>query len=174
VEQLTGIRIDYYLLTSFSQVVSMVDLIGGLEVDVPYPMSDSASGASFGAGPQVLNGKETLAFSRNRKDTPQGDFSRSENQGRVLLAALKEFQGQFAQDPSALFQWIDVGHSNLRTNLTLDEVFELMLTSLSIEPRKVKNLVLSGSVGYAGSASVVFLGEPARRIFADMRGDGLA
>jgi LCP family protein required for cell wall assembly len=174
VEQLTGIRIDYYLLTSFSEVVSMVDLIGGLEVDVPYPMSDSASGASFGAGPQVLNGKETLAFSRNRKDTPQGDFSRSENQGRVLLAALKEFQGQFAQDPSALFHWIDVGNSNLRTDLTLDEVFELMLTSLSIEPRKVKNLVLSGSVGYAGSASVVFLGEPARRIFADMRGDGLA
>jgi LCP family protein required for cell wall assembly len=174
VEDLTGITIDYFMLASFSQVVAMVDLIGGIDVDIPYAIGASGDLPGFQAGPAQLDGREILALARNRKGTPKGDFSRSENQGLILLAALRKFQAEFAEDPSALFRWIDVGDSHLRTDLTLDEVFELMLTSLSIEPRKVKNMVLTGSVGYAGSASVVFLGEPARRIFADMRRDGLA
>jgi LCP family protein required for cell wall assembly len=174
VEQLTGISIDYYLLASFAQVIDMVDGIGGLEVDVPYPMSDEASGAVFSEGLQVLTGEQTLAFSRNRKDTPEGDFSRSENQGLVLMAALQAFQGQFEDDPSALFRWIAIGSADLQTDLGLDEVFELMLTATSIEPSKVNNLVVRGSVGFAGSASVVFLGEESKAVFADMRKDGLA
>lgn len=174
VEQLTGITIDYYLLASFAQVIDMVDRLGGLDVDVPYPMNDSASGAVFPAGRQTLTGDQVLAFSRNRKDTPNGDFSRSENQGLILLAALERFQADFGEDPSALFRWIAIGSAELQTDLGLDEVFELMLTSASIDPAKVNNLVVRGSVGYAGSASVVFLGEESKAIFADMRKDGLA
>jgi polyisoprenyl-teichoic acid--peptidoglycan teichoic acid transferase len=174
VEQLTGISIDYYLLASFAQVIDMVDRLGGLEVDVPYPMNDSASGAVFPEGRQTLTGEQVLAFSRNRKDTPNGDFSRSENQGLVLLAALERFQEDFGEDPSALFRWIAVGSEDLETDLGLDEVFELMLTSASIDPSNVNNLVLKGSVGYAGSASVVFLGKESEAVFADMRKDGLA
>jgi LCP family protein required for cell wall assembly len=174
IEELTGITIDYYMLTSFSQVVAMVDLIGGLEVDVPYPMNDSSSGAVLDAGLQELTGKETLAFSRNRKDTPNGDFSRSENQGRVLVGALDQFQAQFSRDPSTLFRWIAVGSTHLQTDLTLEEVFELMLTAATINPDKVTNLVAPGGIGMAGEASIVVLSAGADEIYADMRRDGLA
>jgi LCP family protein required for cell wall assembly len=174
VEQLTKITIDYYLLASFAQVVAMVDLLGGLEVDVPYPMNDPSSGAVFDEGLQELTGKETLAFSRNRKDTPNGDFSRSENQGRVLVSALQRFQADFAEDPGALFRWIAVGSTHLETDLTLEEIFELMLTAATINPDKVTNLVAPGGIGTAGAASIVVLSEQAEEIYADMRRDGLA
>jgi LCP family protein required for cell wall assembly len=174
VEQLTGIRIDYYLLTSFSEFVGMVDLIGGLEVDIPYAISSSGNLPPFQAGPRKLDGEQALALARNRKGTPNGDFSRSENQGLIILAALAQLREEFAQDPATLFRWIAAGTPRVRSDLGLDEVFELMLTALTITPEKVRNLVLPGGVGYAGTSSVVFLGASADRIFKDMRKDGLA
>jgi polyisoprenyl-teichoic acid--peptidoglycan teichoic acid transferase len=174
VEELTGITVDYYLLTSFSEFVGMVDLIGGLEVQVPYAIAGSGDLPSFQAGLQELDGEAALALARNRKGTPKGDFSRSENQGLIMLAALTKFREEFAEDPTALFRWMAAGSSRIATDLSADEVFELLLTAMTIEPEKVNNLVVPGSVGFAGTASVVFLGDAADQIFEDMRKDGLA
>jgi LCP family protein required for cell wall assembly len=173
VESLTGITIDYYLLTSFAGVVEMVNGIGGVEVDVPYDMNDPASGAVFPEGPRVLTGQEALAFSRNRKDTPEGDFSRSENQGTVILSTLQKLHQDFEEDPTVLFEWIAVGSANLQTDLSLLEVFNLLLTGLSIDPANVDNVVVPGSLGFAGEASVVLLSPEADEIYADMRKDGV-
>ena len=174
VEDVTGITIDYYMLTSFAGLVEMVEGIGGVEVDVPYAMNDEASGAVFSAGPQVLTGRETLAFSRNRKDTPDGDFSRSENQGLVILSALLKLHEEYERSPAVLFRWIAVGSSHLRTDLSLAEIFDLLVGGLSIDPREVENIVAPARPGFVGSASVVFLTEEADRIFEDLRKDGLA
>ena len=43
VEAITGIRFDYYVLTSFEGVQTAVDDIGGLTIDVPFPMFDPYS-----------------------------------------------------------------------------------------------------------------------------------
>jgi polyisoprenyl-teichoic acid--peptidoglycan teichoic acid transferase len=174
VEHLTGIRIDYYLLTSFSEFVGMVDLIGGLEVKIPYSISGSGNLPGFQAGLRKLDGQQALALARNRKGTPNGDFSRSENQGLILLAALAKLRAEFAQDPSTMFRWIAAGSARVTSDLSLDEMFELMLTAQTITTEKVHNLVVPGGAGYAGTASVVFLGSSADRIFTDMRKDGLA
>jgi LCP family protein required for cell wall assembly len=173
VEQLTGISVDYYLLTSFEGLPRMVKQIGGLEVDVPYPMSDESSGAVFDQGPQVLQGREVLAFSRNRKDTPNGDFSRSENQGLVLLGALKQLHEQFRANPAVLFTWIVAGAQNMQTNLSFGELFDLALTALTVDPGQVENLVVPGGIGTAGTASIVVLSESAKEIYRDLEDDGL-
>jgi polyisoprenyl-teichoic acid--peptidoglycan teichoic acid transferase len=173
VEELVGVDIDYYLLTAFDGFRAMVTGVGGIEVEVPYPMSDSASGASFDAGPATLDGPQALAFARNRKDTPNGDFSRSENQGRLILAALDQLQRDVRKDPIRLFTWIVVGAQNLQTDLSLNEIFDLMLTGLSIDPEQVANRVVPGGLGFAGSASVVMLSSEADALFADIADDGL-
>lgn len=173
VESLTGITIDYYLLASFAGVVDMVNEIGGVEVDIPYPMNDPASGAVFPEGPRLLSGREALAFSRNRKDTPEGDFSRSENQGRVILSTLQKLQDEYEEDPTVLFRWIAIGSASLQTDLTLAEVFDLLLTGLTIEPSKVENMVVPGSNGFVGAAAVVLLSPEADSIYKDMRKDGV-
>ena len=48
------------------------------------------------------------------------------------------------------------------------------LTAAQVEPGHVNNLVVPGSTGTAGGASVVFVSSSARSVFADMRKDGLA
>jgi polyisoprenyl-teichoic acid--peptidoglycan teichoic acid transferase len=173
VESLTGIQIDYYVLTSFGGLRQMIDAVGGVEVDIPYAMSDSASGAVFEAGPKRLSGSEALAFSRNRKDTPSGDFSRSENQGRLLLACLTQFREEFSERPARLLTWMGAGLRNFQTDVPLPELLTLAFTASEIADTSVNNLVVPGGVGSAGAASVVYISSVAQEIYADMRGDGI-
>lgn len=172
VSQLAGVPIHYWALTEFSRFRQLVDTVGGVEVDVPYAMADSASGAFFDPGRRKLNGAEALAFSRNRKSVPGGDFGRSLNQGRLLLASLQKFRTD-AQAPLKLASYLLAFHNFVETNVPTRELLKLAAIGRRIDPAKVENLVLPGGGGSAGGASVVHLGPGAAEIFAAIRDDAV-
>jgi LCP family protein required for cell wall assembly len=173
VEQLTGIKIDYWALTSFGGISAMIKGVGGLTMDVPFSMHDSYSQADFEPGVQQLTGKEVLAFSRDRHSLPAGDFGRSENQGRVFIATLRQFRMQFRKDPSRLFVYVGSGLSNVDTNVPLDQVLKLAFTASTINPKTVENMVVPGTNGMAGGTSIVNLSAAAQVIYDDLKDDGL-
>lgn len=170
VEKLAGIRIDGYLLVGFEGFRRMVSDVGGVAMTIPEPASDFYSGAHFRAGPTRLDGPEALAFSRNRHDVRGGDFGRSLNQGKLLIAALREFREDVRKDPAAAFTWLLAGAKYLDTDLSFTEMIRLAFSALAVD--KVKNRVVSGSGGFAGSASVVRLGSAAQAMFRDLARDG--
>lgn len=172
VEQLTGIDIHYYVLTSFQGLIRMVDAIGGLEIEVEYPMFDDSAHSAFEPGKHTLNGGEALAFARDRHSAPGGDIGRSFNQGRLMVAALRKLRGDFARDPATLFGWVVAGVRNIRTDLPFDEMFDLAVTASQVE--KVTNMVVPAGTGSVGGASVVFIGSGAAAVYADMKADGFA
>jgi LCP family protein required for cell wall assembly len=173
IEELVGVDIDHYFLTSFAGLRHMVNAVGGIEVEIPYPMSDSYSGAVLDAGPHTLDGKQALAFARNRHDTPNGDFSRSENQGRLMLAALAQFRRSVRKDPFGMFTWLVAGMEHIQTDLSAVDLFGMALAALTVEPNRVVNRVVPGGIGSAGGASIVTLGSEADAVFADIADDGL-
>jgi polyisoprenyl-teichoic acid--peptidoglycan teichoic acid transferase len=173
IEQLVGVEIDAYLLTSFEGFRRMVKTIGGIRVEVPYAIAASGQLPAFAPGPQELDGAEALAFARNRKGVPNGDFSRSENQGLLLIAALRQIRQDVRKDLRQLFRWIVAGMQNIQTDLSLTDAFELTAAALSINPDQVVNRVTPGGLGFAGEASIVILGDEAEAVFADMADDGL-
>jgi polyisoprenyl-teichoic acid--peptidoglycan teichoic acid transferase len=173
VERLSGARIDAYLLTGFDSFRRLIRLVGGVEVRIPYPINDHYSGANFRKGRTRLTGRGALAFSRNRHDAPGGDFGRSLNQGRLLIAALAEFREDVRRDPVQLFRWLWAGAKSIQTDLSLDEMLQLALAAMSIEPGRVDNRVVSGSGGTVGGASVIRLGSSAHAMFRDMAQDGV-
>jgi LCP family protein required for cell wall assembly len=172
-ESLTGIHIDYYLLTSFWGITNMVNGIGGVTVGVPYPMHDPYSGADFSAGVHHFTGKQALAFSRNRHDTPAGDLSRSFNQGSLLVDGLRQLHRDFDKDPGVLLTWIATGVRNVQTDLSISRLVQLAFTALSIGPGHVTNRIVPAGTGNIGGASVVFISPSAHQLYADMRRDGL-
>jgi polyisoprenyl-teichoic acid--peptidoglycan teichoic acid transferase len=173
VEQLTGITFDYYVLTSFEGVQAAVDDIGGLTIDVPFPMFDPYSRSNFDEGVQTLNGHDTLAFARDRHSLTSGDFGRSENQGRVLLAALTQLRKQYAKDPSVLFDYIGAGLRNVQTDLSTSEVLTFAFTALSINPTHVENMVAPGTIGSVGTMSTVNLSSSNSTLYKDLADDGI-
>jgi len=174
VEALTGIRIDFWILTSFQGLTNMVNAIGGLTVQVLQPMHDRFSGSNFNPGVHRFNGKQALSFARDRHSFLNGDLTRSQNQGRLLVSALAKLHAMVASNPANLLTWLAVGWRNVRTDLSVKTLFELALTAASIPTQDVNDLVVPATTGSVGSASVVFISPAAKRLFADMRTDGVA
>ena len=173
VEQLTGIGIDYWMVTSFQGFSNLVDGIGGLDVVVEQPMHDFYSGSDFDPGLRHLEGGHALAFARDRHSFFDGDFARSRNQGVLIEAALEKLKKIVARVPPRLLTWVSVATRNVSTDLDAEEIFDLALTASTVDLGKVDNVVAPGSVGYAGAASVVFLSPAADSLFADVRDDGV-
>jgi LCP family protein required for cell wall assembly len=173
VESVTGLRMDFWMMTTFTGFKAMVDRIGGLKVDVPYRMKDRFSGSDFKPGVRKMNGKQALAFSRDRHSVPGGDFGRVVNQGRVLLAALAKFGDRFRTDPTTLFEWIAVAWKQTSSDVSVPTLLELGLTAAQIKPGHVNNLLVPSSTGQAGGASVVFISPSAQSLYADMKRDGV-
>jgi LCP family protein required for cell wall assembly len=171
VENLTGVTFDYYVLTGFDGMRHIFDALGGLQIDIPYSFQGYEH-TSFKEGRTTINGKEALEFSRTRKSLSHGDFDRSMNQGRVLLAAFSQFRAEFREDPVALFRWIAVGMRNVSTDIPLHELFTLAFTSWKIKPGRLTNLVAVGSIGTSASGqSIVTIPSP-NAVFQDVAADG--
>lgn len=171
IERNFRVRLDYWAVTSFWGIRRIVDAVGGLKVRIPFRMHDPFSGSNFRPGMRRLRGRQVLAFARDRKSVPAGDFGRQENGGRVFLAALEQFRTEFRRNPGRLLTWIGAGARSIQTDLSVGELTDLAFAALSV--RGVRNVVLPGGTGSAGGASVVFLSmSRARAIFTDAERDG--
>ena len=170
VEDLTGVTLDYYMLTGFDGLKRIFDSLGGLEIDIPYSF-EGHEFTQFEEGPQTLTGPQTLEYTRTRKSLPQGDFDRSMNQGRVLQAAFAQFRTEFQKNATALFHWIAVGMRNVTTDVPVSELLTLGFAASEITPKRITNLVAVGSIGTAGGTSIVNLPSP-NPMFDDIAADG--
>jgi len=92
-EALLGRRIDYYVKTDFDGFQRIVDLIGGVELNVEKRMvyRDRAQNLSINLRPgmQVLNGEDAMGYVRFRHDA-MGYIGRIERQQKFICAVLKK------------------------------------------------------------------------------------
>ena len=94
-EENLDITIDTSLEVDFSGFAEIVDLLGGVEVELRQDEAESINKSTPGQlteGHQKLSGKQALAYARIRKLDPDGDFSRTARQRRLLEAMLAKIQ----------------------------------------------------------------------------------
>jgi LCP family protein required for cell wall assembly len=163
-EDLSGIDIDGYILTGFAGFKHMVNAFGGVEVDVPFAMADDDSNAFLSAGLQILTGGDALAFSRNRH-IDGGDFTRSLHQGILITGGLLGAQAMGIERLPRLLQTLT---ADTWTDLSAAELLQLGAIAFALDPDRVGNVVLPGSVGNVGRASVVRLTSGADAVFEDL------
>ncbi len=150
-----------------------MNAVGGIGVDVPYAMSDPYSHARFRPGMTHMLGRNALAFTRDRHDVPGGDFGRSLNHGRMLIAALRQLKLDVAKNPGALLAWLAAGANTLQTDLGLADMADLLLSMPSLDPGRVRNRVVAGTGAMIGGLSVVQLGATAHAMFRDLAADAM-
>ncbi len=163
--ELTGAEFDGYLLTGFAGFQGMIDVLGGLEIDVPRALNDRSAKASIAAGLQILAARDALAFTRVRKDLPDGDFGRQANGGLALIAAAGMVK---TMGVTAIPDLVKRSWDMYSTDMTAEELLTLAAAITRVEPDQVSNVVAAGSPGMAGRASVVFLADSASQTFQDM------
>ena len=173
VENLTGIRIDYWVMTGFVGFQSIVKELDGVVMNIPTAHNDTgASGSVLRSGVQKLKGYEALAYARARKVFSGGDVARSTHQGDILLALLKKLHKQTSRSPAALLKWITVTKQHTRFDISADEMFRLGILATQIKPKDVGHVTVPVSVGSVGAASVVFISPGARDIYQRFKENG--
>lgn len=170
VRKLTGLPVHWWALTGFEGLTAMVDELDRVVVPVDRRMADRNSGAFFERGYHEMSGSEVLAFTRDRHTVARGDFSRSENQGTVILQALRKMRTE-VRDMSGVRRWVEVLWRHGRVDAGFDDVVRLGATARRLDPDRVTNVVAPGGVGTAGSQSVVYLSDEAAALFDDLRPD---
>ena len=143
IEQLTEIKIDYYVKINFKGVVNLVDSLGGVDVDVPKKFCEQDSNRRFGQyeicldkGYQHLNGEQALAFARHRHTLQRGDIDRTRNQQIIVEAVGKKMlKNTSFSDFQKILESIS---SNIASNIERDQILsfydtikQMLLNSLN-------------------------------------------
>lgn len=158
VENLTGIRIDYWVMVGFEGFRGIIRDLNGVPFEITRPIYDpGGSGAQLPAGKERLGAENALAFVRTRKSLPNGDIDRTTNQGLFLLALLRKLNAEVDRRPSSLLRWIDVTRRWARFDLSPDDMFRLGILASQVRARDVANVTVPVSLGSVGGASVVFI-----------------
>lgn len=88
VENLFNVNIDHYVSINMEGFKELIDALGGVTVNNNFAFS--SGGYDFPEGQQFLSGDEALAYTRMRKEDPQGDFGRAARQREIVQAVIKE------------------------------------------------------------------------------------
>lgn len=118
------IEIDGYALVDFDSFTDVIDVLGGVQVDVPAYvanyLSSEAKGVYFPRGENVLlNGEQALRFARVRKTDKDGDVSRVARQRQVVNALIDKCVNASLSDINEVF---DVVLANVRTNIPKKDI----------------------------------------------------
>ena len=90
-----GIRIDGNIEVDFNQFAQIVDLLGGVTMELRQDEADVINRDAPGtvsAGTQLLTGQQALAYARIRSLDADGDFSRTNRQRKVISALLDSYK----------------------------------------------------------------------------------
>lgn len=93
VAELTGVRADYYMMTTFITFTNLINALGGLDIDVPKDITvdDPSTGKmiTVKAGKnRHLDGSEALALARARHEYGDDQEAKRQNNVRSIEAAI--------------------------------------------------------------------------------------
>ena len=107
VNEYSGIPIHHYAEIDFFGFASLVEALGGVTLDFPFPARDLKSGLDVPAGRQRLSGATALAYARSRSyqelqdgrwtSVDANDIGRTHRQQQLVLAIIAE-----AKHPSTI------------------------------------------------------------------------
>lgn len=138
-------EINYYAQINFTGFKTLIDAIGGVEVE-----SDVAFGVKdiyFNKGVNHLNGEEALTFARARKQLAGGDNARGKNQMKIITAVIKKL----SSGSTILANYSEILSSMegmFTTSFTQSEISELVKMQLSdMASWNIQTYAVTGSNG---------------------------
>lgn len=128
VQEMTGVRVDDFVVVDFVGFRDMVDAVGGIDVTVPeavVPYRDNT--LALGAGQHHMDGWLALEYARVRYGV--GDNSDTQRQPRqqAVVAALADevASPRVLGDPLALSRFLEASTASLTLSPGLDSITEI-------------------------------------------------
>jgi LCP family protein required for cell wall assembly len=142
VEDLLDINIDNYVEMDFKGFKSLVDILGGVTINVPQRMYKPSEDIDLRPGEQRLNGRQALAFVRYR-DYVMGDIDRTGKQQMFIKALAQE-----VLKPSSITKLPKLAKEGMEyvdTDLTFKDVVKLISWMPGFSTESIVTQTLPGS-----------------------------
>ncbi|MBT8938408.1 LCP family glycopolymer transferase [Lactobacillus delbrueckii] len=137
VSAMLNVPINYYVEVNMKALESLVNALGGVDVNVPF--SFSYDWCDFKKGKQHLDGRYAIAYARMRYDDPRGDYGRQLRQRQIIQAVVKK--GLSVNGLANYQKLLKVFAKYVKTNLTFGD-----MTSLAINYRSAASNISSGYI----------------------------
>jgi LCP family protein required for cell wall assembly len=177
-ENLTQVRIDHFAVVDFAGFKSIIDAIGGIDVEVSQDTTDPF-GDHFRRGVNHLNGTQALGYVRQRYGLEAGDLDRVKRQQNLLRSVMTKL-GTFdpASDPVGSFRLLNAFTKSISVDDTLTDS---AMRSLAFDVPHIRGggvafmTAPTNGTGMEGDQSVVYL-NPAQsgELWNAMRNDTMA
>lgn len=157
VKDLLGIELEYYVKVDYQIVKEFVNLIGGVEVDVPMNMKYSDPTANpplyinLKKGLQVLDGDKALQFLRFRKGYADQDLGRINAQQQFIKAAIKKTLS--VENIGKVPKMIKSYYDNVETNIPLDLILKFAVNAKDFNTDQIQMATLPGEPQYISGVS---------------------
>lgn len=161
--EFSNVDFTNYIAVDYKGVKAIVDIIGGIEVDVPFDMDyDDPTDTPplhihLKKGKQKLDGKKAMEFLRFRKsnegqgDKFLGDVGRVTHQQYFIKELMK--QTLSAKNIAKLPRMIQAGLEHVLTNISIDEMLDLAKVFTAYKPDKLTIETIPGTDKFEGGAS---------------------
>ncbi len=161
IEELLDVNIDYYLIVDNKIVREVVDVLGGVEINVPFRMKydDPTQNLHIDLQPgvQVLNGAKAEQFIRFRHNNDMtvgyasGDIGRTNAQQDFIKAFIKE-----VLSPANIFkipELIKTALKNTDTNVTVREALRYVTDIPNLKLDSIYSCTAVGTTPYIDNIS---------------------
>ncbi|WP_211749190.1 LCP family protein [Paenibacillus sp. Marseille-Q4541] len=139
VEKFLGSPIDYYVKVNMEGFTSIIDLLGGVEVNNSFAFTMGEK--QFAQGNIKLTGEEALLYSRMRYEDPRGDLGRNARQREILQNLMKN-----ALQVSSVVQIqsiLDEVGGNVKTDITFTEMKKFIMNYRS-DLKNIETIEIKG------------------------------
>ncbi|MBE5712193.1 MAG: LytR family transcriptional regulator, partial [Slackia sp.] len=136
VSQFAGVPISHYAEINFDGFKSVVDALGGVDVNVPITIDDADAGGHVDAGEQTINGDQALILCRARNAYEEagyggGDYYRAANQRMVLGAIAKKL---LASDPATMANTVTALCDYVTTDMSVTDIAAVANSMRGMDP----------------------------------------
>lgn len=125
-EQNFGVQVDGNVELSFDSFAEVIDLLGGLDMELREDEADyinmDLNRYELEGGMQHLDGEQALIYARIRKLDPDGDFSRTNRQRKVISTLIEKFRNTKL---TTLMGLLDDVLPMITTDLSNSEILDL-------------------------------------------------
>lgn len=126
-ENLYGVKINYYVRMNFSGFEDIIDAMGGIDVysDKDFTVEPVKH---YTVGVNHLSGIEALAFARERHAFAAGDIQRGQNQMKVIIAMINKLSSK-----DVLYNYsnvLDGIAGTFQTDMASDDIYTLVKKQL--------------------------------------------
>ena len=127
-EDLYGIKIDYYARINFTSFLKLIDQLGGVTVHNDQAFTSLHGKFDFPVGDIQMNSEQALGFVRERYSLDGGDNDRGKNQEKVISAIVNKLAS--LKSVSNFTSIVDNLQDSVQTNISLDTINALANTQL--------------------------------------------